>query len=87
MKKLWYFLVDNPYILMMAGMALLVSGLFMMIQSRDNSGTKGIAIGLGAVGVILYAGGRILIGSRQKFKRKKAEPQDSEDNDDSETPS
>ncbi|MBN1983264.1 MAG: hypothetical protein JW795_17140 [Chitinivibrionales bacterium] len=72
MMRLWLYIQNNPYVLMIVGMVLLLSGVFLMIEARNSGGSKQLAATLGIAGVVVYLIGRIGIMLQRRAKSSKS---------------
>jgi membrane-bound ClpP family serine protease len=70
MGKVWDFLREHGYALMLGGMILTIAGVLMLFQAqRRGGGLRQAAIAVAAVGVAVYIGGRIGVLFRGSKKR------------------
>ncbi|MBD3314601.1 MAG: hypothetical protein GF344_02330 [Chitinivibrionales bacterium] len=74
MAKLWDFLVEHGYAVMLVGMVLVAAGAVMLIQGRQQGlGLREPAVIVAGIGIGVYVTGRVavLLRGRHRAKRKK----------------
>jgi hypothetical protein len=74
MARIWDFLCEHGYAVMLVGMVLVAGGALMLVQSRQTGvGLREPAFIIAGIGIAIYVTGRIavVVQGRRRVRRKK----------------
>jgi predicted tellurium resistance membrane protein TerC len=80
MARVWDFLCEHGYAVMLVGMVLVAAGAIMLIQSRQSGiMLRQPAFVVAGIGIAVYLTGRVAVVLRDRHREKKKRREDKDD--------